>query len=94
MVTNVDSSQEKAVMEALENPKYFWRTTQGLVTETGLSEQVINTVFKSNHEIIVKCRIPSTNGDALFTTRAHFRRKASFGEKLMGALRNRLGGST
>ncbi len=90
MTTNFDAVQEQAVKTALENPAYRWRTVQGVANETGLPAQTIEAVILKNHETVVKSSIPSTKGEALYTTRSHFLKKASLGEKLLGAIKNRL----
>ena len=90
MTTKFDAVQEQAVKTALENPAYCWRTVQGVANETGLPAQTIEAVILKNHETVVKSSIPSTKGEALYTTRSHFLKKATLGEKLLGAIKNRL----
>lgn len=94
MVAEPSAMEKEKVLAALENPKYFWRTIQGLSDETGLAVDVINAAIKKHYGTVVKSTIPSDKGESLYTTRTHFRKKASFGEKLSGAFKNRLGGST
>ena len=90
MSTNFDALQEQAVKTALENPDYRWRTVQGVASETRLPAQTVEAVIRENHEIVVKSSIPSNKGEALYPTRSHFLKKASLGEKLLGAIKNRL----
>ena len=90
MSTQFDSLQEQAVKDALENPNYRWRTVEGVASETGIPTQTIEAVIRKNIETVVKSSIPSTKGEALYTTRSHFLKKASLGEKLLGAIKNRL----
>jgi hypothetical protein len=90
MTTNFDSVQEQAVKTALENPNYRWRTVEGVANETGLSAETVEAVIRKNQETVFKSSIPSNKGEALYTTRSHFLKKASLGEKLLGAIKNRL----
>ena len=88
--TNFSSNQVQLVIKALENPEYRWRTVQGVANETGLPTQTVEAVIRKNHETVVKSSIPSNKGEALYTTRSHFLKRASLGEKLLGAIKNRL----
>jgi hypothetical protein len=86
---SISKNQIKAVLEALENEKFKWRTIDGVIQETGLStEQVIDALGAASDKI-VKSSILSPEGQGLFTTREHFRKKSSTFEKLLGAIKNR-----
>lgn len=78
------------ILMALENPRYTWRTILGLSKETGLDPSVIAEFISKNNDNIVKSSLKSKNGEDLFTTRNHFRKKAKPLDKLFGAFTNRL----
>lgn len=78
------------ILDALNNKKFKWRTIKGVAKESGISPQVVQTFLYSNTDSIVKAPAPSEQGEALFTTREHFLGTSSFGEKLLGALKNRI----
>jgi hypothetical protein len=83
------SEEVQAVLHALENPKYKWRTISGIAKEVGLSLETVHEVIAENKDQIVRSSVPSADGEALYTTRDHYRRSASITDKLLGMLKNR-----
>jgi hypothetical protein len=71
---------------ALENPKYEWRTLRGLVREAGLDESELLAEMKLHEDEIIRSSIPSKSGEDLFTTRDHYRKKASFWDRLTSSV--------
>lgn len=80
---------KKNVIEALEKPDFKWRTIPGVVKETGLETGIVLKVLSLAADQVVKSSTLSADGQDLYTTREHFREKASLGERLLGAIRNR-----
>lgn len=80
------------VCKALENPDYKWRTASGIAKETELSEILVTDALNrlADQGALVKLPMPSRDRGDLFTTRRHFRETASFSEKLLGVLKNRV----
>lgn len=78
-----------AVLKALGNPTYKWRTVEGLATETGLDTKAVMGALATASDRIVKSTISDPDAKDVFTTRARFREEASLGEKLFGAIKNR-----
>lgn len=78
-----------AVVEALENPNYKWRTLEGVAKDTGIEPFVVYRVIEKLGTQVVKASVASTKGDELFTTRRHFRQKGSFLSRFAAVLRNR-----
>lgn len=78
-----------AVVEALENPRYKWRTLEGVAKDTGIEPSVVYRVIERLGTQVVKSGVASTKGDELFTTRRHLRQKGSFFSRFAAALRNR-----
>ena len=89
MSIDVDGEVVRKVIAALESPKYKWRTIGGIAKEAGVAPDQVVDVLKSS-DVVVRSRVPAKNGDALFTTRPHFRRSASVAEMLRGAFTNRV----
>lgn len=87
----MSTSDEKveAVLKALENVNYKWRTISGMSKETGLSAEEVLEVLRSSSGKIVKRSVPSAEGGDQFTTREHFRKKANALQKVLGAIKNR-----
>jgi hypothetical protein len=77
------------VVSALENPKFKWRTIDGVAKEAGVDPLTVQRVFKKLGEEVVRANAPSTSGDELFTTRRHLREKESFFNRVGAVLRNR-----
>jgi len=77
------------VFSALENPKYRWRTINGLAKETGVDEATVKRVLNRINDAIVKSSIPSTSGDDLYTTRRHLKKMENVFSRFVAVLRNR-----
>ena len=78
------------VLKALEDDRFKWRTLHGIAKSSSLAEPDVEAVIEAHPDIIIKSRVPSVDGSALYTTRTHFLAKASPLEKLAGAFRNRV----
>lgn len=86
----LNENKIQAVINALDNPKYKWRTIDGVAKETGFDQAYVEEVLKKLSDEIVKSSINSADGRDLFTTRDNFSRQASVGEKILGAIKNRV----
>jgi hypothetical protein len=60
-----------AVVRALEDPRYEWRTVEGLAEETGLPTDNLRKIVEDLNGEIVRSSIPDESGRALYTTRKH-----------------------
>lgn len=85
------SSDKKVhvVVGALENPKYRWRTIDGVTKETGVDAFTVKRVINKMSDEVVKSSIASTSGEDLFTTRRHLKETESFLSRIGAAIRNR-----
>jgi hypothetical protein len=87
------SSNENAteeVIKALEDDRFKWRTIKGIATAARISPTKVEAVLQEQQDKIVRSSINGANGEALYATRRHFKKKSSFGEKIMAAMRNRI----
>jgi len=75
---------------ALESPRYKWRTLNGIAKESGLPINVVVNVLTTNTDTFLRSSTPAKSGEPLFTTRKHYLETASSGEKILGALKNRI----
>lgn len=75
------------IKNAIENPKFKWRTVKGLSEETGLPVGIVETLLVENEDDIIQSRIPSRNGRDLFTTRKHYRETNSFFQRFSESLK-------
>ena len=79
-----------AIKKAFENPKYRYRTIDGVIKEADVSlNDVSKVIFEHPEEFVVLLRA-GPNGQKLITTREHYNKKASIQEKIMGAVLNRV----
>lgn len=79
------------VRAALENPKYKWRTINGVAKEAGIDEVTARRVITDLGEQVVRSSIPSKTGEELYTTRRHYRQSEGFLVRMVAILRNRAG---
>lgn len=82
----------RSVLNALNNPKYEWRTVSGISKEAHLSpEEAIEILgILRAQGLVLRSNVPSQDGKELFITREKFNRRSSLGEKILGAIRNRI----
>jgi len=79
-----------AVFRALENESYEWRTIDGISKETSLPVEVVLKVIEGNRDKIISSSSLSPEGKRLFSSRAHYQKKATTAQKFMSAIKNRL----
>jgi hypothetical protein len=74
------------VIRALENEDYDWRTLDGLSNETGLTPSEVQEVLYNLQGAVIQSSIPDKQGRALFTTRSHYKKNQSVGNRILSAL--------
>lgn len=85
-----DITPRGRVFDALENKDYKFRTIQGVVKATGLTEpEVVEVLLMAKSDIVTAYR-KSSSGESLITTRKHYREKSTLTEKVIGAVINRV----
>jgi hypothetical protein len=89
MPDQIDPGKLEKVFQALENPKYEWRTIGGVVAETGFPTEEVVEIISMNRDSIIQAPFQSREGHDLFTTKEHFMQKASFIQKIAGSFKNR-----
>lgn len=77
-----------AVVRALEDDRYDWRTVGGIAREIGATNQEIISVLNSMSDQIV--RATAEDGKSLFTTRKHYEKTHGLGDKLLSALADKV----
>jgi len=80
------SERDKRVIAALEGPKYLWRTIPGISTETGLSESDVTASIRDNQDVILEASNKSAKGYPLYTTRKHYKEKASVFNRIISGV--------
>jgi hypothetical protein len=82
-----ETSADRQVLKALENPEYVWRTIAGLERETKLPRKEIVSVLRHLPEdslVTSKTR----DGKRVYSTRRHYRKTQSFLGRLVSVLSN------
>lgn len=82
------------IKQSLENSRYKWRTTRGIVKETGLSIDDVEKSFIWHSDHVIKSSIPSETGEALYTTREHYRKLQSPYTKFISSVFTSVSSST
>lgn len=78
------------VKKAAENSSYKFRTLGGLEKEAKLSASDIERVISSHPDEFVVLHRHGASGQKLITTRDHYKKNATFKEKFLGAVLNRV----
>jgi hypothetical protein len=71
------------VVRALENPKYVWRTPQGISEETGVPETAVTTVLSQIPPDVLA--VANGRQGRLYTTRSHYYKTQSFWGRFLTA---------
>jgi hypothetical protein len=76
-------SQQEQIINALSNPKFSWRTLDGVSRETGLKQDEILKFIESNPNLFIKSRISDEKGRALYATREHYRKSNTIWQRTL-----------
>jgi hypothetical protein len=77
-----------AILAALEDERYDWRTIKGLAKATGATEAEVVSRLSSMSDQVVRSQ--DADGRSLFTTREHYQKTHGLGDKLLSALADRI----
>ncbi len=85
-MTNIDYTDY--VIQALENPNYHWRTISGISRELNIPQSLVARVLsdKPLEDILIRCSRKTEDGQALYTTRKHYKETQSLTNKILTAL--------
>jgi hypothetical protein len=80
------------VVRALENPKWDWRTIEGISEETGISPQQVASIIRylPNVVDVVQSSVPDIKGRPLFTTRKHYNQRQNFANRILSVFSDRI----
>jgi predicted transcriptional regulator len=87
----IEDPNVKAIIAALENNKFEWRTVAGIAKEVGRPTSDVLAGLKTliDKGIVIRSTISSANGEDLYSTRDHYKAFSSPFQKFAAALRNR-----
>jgi len=82
----------REVVRALENPKYDWRTIDGIAEETGIDPFQVSQIlrFLPNVVDIVQSSVPDKFGRPLFTTRNHYKKTQNVASRFLSVFSDRI----
>jgi len=91
-VAYVLDEKGQRVVKALENPKWDWRTIDGVSEETGIDPHQVALIlaFLPNVVDIVQSSVPDKRGRALFTTRNHYNQRQNLANRILSAFSDRI----
>lgn len=83
----------QAVIDALEDPMYNWRTVPAIASELGLEveavEETLRGLSTAKPRILVRSSRKSATGEALYTTVRHYKERIPVGRRVVAAFQNR-----
>lgn len=82
------SSHTEKVLRALSNPKYDWRTVDGVSRETGLDRSIVLQIIEGRSDQIIRSRVRDAQGRDLYATRRHYRERHSPAQRFLDQLRS------
>jgi hypothetical protein len=68
----ITDDKERKIFEALEDPKWDWRTVRALSRESGLEAGEVRAIIGKYPELIRKSEVPSQKGEDLYTLQSRF----------------------
>jgi len=86
----VPDEKGERVIKALENPKYDWRTIEGISRETGLGQDNVVQIMAVLSDRVIESSVPDKRGRRLFTTREHYYRKQTVANRILSAFSDRI----
>jgi hypothetical protein len=78
------------VVRALENPKYNWRTVDGIAQETGINANQVALILAFLPNKIDMVQSTDRNGRRLFTTRQHYNRTPNVLNRILSTFSDRI----
>jgi len=91
-VAYVLDEKGQKVVRALENPKWDWRTIDGISEETGIDPHQVALIltFFPNVVDIVQSSVPDKRGRTLYTTRNHYNQRQTIANRILSAFSDRI----
>jgi hypothetical protein len=66
---DIEDPDERAVLAALANENWDFRTVDGIAGETGLGPEVVTETLKRRSDLVRRSPVPSASGEDLYTLR-------------------------
>jgi hypothetical protein len=79
-----------SVVRALENPKYNWRTIEGISEETGIDAHQVALIIQFLPNKVDLVQSSDRSGRQLFTTRNHYNRTQNVLNRILSTFSDRI----
>lgn len=66
------------VLKALEDPRWDWRTVEGVARDTGIPENEVLAIIESSADEVIRSRVRDAQGRTLYATRQHYTNRRGF----------------
>ena len=73
---------EIKIFDALDDPKWDWRTTTALSTASGAQEGEVHKVLLKYPSYVRKSSVPSKHGDDLYTLQSRYFERKNIAQKI------------
>lgn len=77
-----------AVVRALEDDRYDWRTIGGIASDLGVAKAEVVSILQSMPDDIITTK--TEDGRNVFTTRRHYEKTHGLGDKILSALADKV----
>ncbi len=74
---------EMKIFEALEDPRWDWRTLNALSRASGLDDEGTRRVLRKYPVLVRQSEVPGPNGEELYTLQSRYFDRKSFLEKVL-----------
>jgi len=81
-----EATIEGAVMDALSDERYLWRTAEGIARDTGFSTRLVKSVLIHSSDSVIRSVMDDEQGRPLYTTPQHYRAHAGILRRALSAL--------
>ena len=79
---------EDRIMQALDDPRWNWRTVDGISRDTGIPHDEVQVSLYRSGRVVVRSPVHDRLGRALFTTRKRYGETHSLIERLLDHYRS------
>jgi len=77
----------KSILASLQNPKFIWRTADGISKEIGADPSQVAT-FLEGSPLIIRSSTANTGGQALYSLRSRYRDETPLMNRVISTIRN------
>lgn len=83
----IDKDKKEAILMAMRDSKFKWRTARGLAKDADLPIQEV-LKFLENSPAVLRAKKSNKTGQALYTTRQQYKNRTLLTTRLLAAMKN------